>query len=365
MIPFLDLKQINGRFKEVFQEEFVRFLDSGSYILGNSLENFEKEYATYCGVRYCLGVANGLEAIELIFRAYIERESLRKGDEVLVPANTYIASILAIINSGLKPVFVEPSEDYNINVKELEKKITNKTKAILVVHLYGKLVNMVEVNKLSKKHNLLCVEDAAQAHGAVDLKGRKSGALADAAAFSFYPSKNLGALGDGGAITTNDEGLYEVLLKIRNYGSSIKYNHELKGMNSRLDEIQAAFLSIKLKKLDADNNARREIAKYYNSHINNKKIFLPKEPFLKDHVWYAYVVRCSSRNELQNFLKENGVQTNIHYPLALHKQVALSEYSHLNFPVTEQVCDEILSLPISPVQTIADTQRIVELLNQF
>ena len=264
MIKFLDLKLINQKYHDLFKEAFDNFLDTGQYILGEQLLAFEKEFAMYCGTKYCMGVSNGLDALKLIFEGYKELGILEVGDEVLVPANTYIASVLAISNSGLKPVFVEPNiETYNINVNSLEKSITLKTKAILGVHLYGDLYDVIQLENISKKYNLLLIEDAAQAHGAVFNDGRKAGNLSNVAAFSFYPTKNLGALGDAGAITTNNKTLYEVILKLRNYGRINTYENDLKGFNNRLDELQAAFLRIKLKHLDRDNNKLRALAKYY------------------------------------------------------------------------------------------------------
>lgn len=364
MIPFLDIKHINARFKDEFEKEFHQFLDSGRFVLGTKLSQFEKEYAAYCGTKYCLGVANGLEAIELLFKGYIHLGKLHKGDEVLVPGNTYIASVLAIINAGLKPVFVDAgNQSYNIDVTDLERKINSKTKAILVVHLYGEIVAIDAINKLAESNRLLVVEDAAQAHGAYHINGKKVGALTNAAAFSFYPSKNLGALGDGGAITTDDKALYEQLMQLRNYGSVEKYHHEIKGVNSRLDELQAAFLSIKLKQLDKDNEHRILLAKYYLNHIKNDLIELPN--YDESHVFYAFVIRCKSRDRLQEYLTENKIQTIIHYPIPPHKQKALEEYEDISLPNTERYHNEVLSLPISPVQSIETTQQIINVINQF
>lgn len=364
MIPFLDIKHINARFKNEFDKEFSQFLDSGRFVLGTKLTQFEKEYAAYCGTKFCLGVGNGLEAIQLIFKGYIHLGKLNVGDEVLVPANTYIASILAIINAGLKPIFVDAgNHSYNISLEDLKRKISSKTKAILIVHLYGELVAIDAINKIVENESILVVEDAAQAHGANHLNGKKAGALANAAAFSFYPSKNLGALGDGGAITTDDEALYEKLIQLRNYGSIAKYHHEIKGVNSRLDELQAAFLSIKLKQLDQDNEHRKRIAQYYLDHIKNEHIELPINHKL--HVYYAFVIRCKSRNRLQEYLTENKIQTIIHYPIPPHKQKALQEYSDVSLPNTELYHNEVLSLPISPIQSIETTQQIINVINQF
>ena len=366
MIPFLDVQQINLRYEDEFKKAFSTFLDTGKCILGDKLTSFEKEFANYCGTKYCIGVASGLDAIAIILKGYLELGKLKKGDEVIVPANTYIATILAVVNSGLVPVFVEPNEDeFNISVRNIEAKITSNVKMILAVHLYGELADMVIIKSIAKKYNLLVIEDAAQAHGAISEESIKAGNLSDAGAFSFYPSKNLGALGDGGAITTNDVELFNVVNKLRNYGSSKKYVNDVKGINSRLDELQAAFLSIKLKDLDVDNDSRRAIASYYIEHINNKKIELPKWNNSKSHVFHVFVIRCKKRDELQEYLLNNNIQTVIHYPIPPHKQKALQEYSKLKLPITDSIHKEILSLPISPIQTIADTQKIISILNQF
>jgi len=366
MIKFLDVQQLNARFEEAFKKAFSDFLKVGHCILGKKVAQFEREFARYCGTNHCVGVASGLDAITLLCNGYIQLGKLKLGDEVLVPANTYIASILGVINAGLTPVFVEPDyEGFNISSENIAKQITSKTKMILAVHLYGELADMAAINILAKKHDLLVIEDAAQSHGAMDVNNLKSGNLSNAGAFSFYPSKNLGALGDGGAITTNDLALFEVIIKLRNYGTSEKYKNDIKGVNSRLDELQAAFLSIKLKQLDADNSNRRAIAKYYIKHINNDKICLPKYKGSMDHVFHVFVIRCKKRGELQEYLLKNGVQTVIHYPIPPHKQKALQEFAYLKLSVTEQIHDEVLSLPISPVQTSVDTQKIVSILNQF
>ncbi len=365
MIPFLDVKQCNKRFEADFQNEFQSFLNSGHYILGTKLKQFEQEYASYCGVAHCIGVGNGLEAIQLIFAAYIELGVLAVGDEVMVPANTYIASVLAIQKTGLVPVLIEPSlYDYTIDVEQIRTKITGKTKAILTVHLYGQLSPIAQLQSIAKQHNLLLIEDAAQAHGARNELGA-AGSFGDAAAFSFYPSKNLGALGDGGAITTNNTQLATTISALRNYGSAKKYVHTLKGGNSRLDELQAAFLSVKLKKLDEDNAYRQSLANYYDTHIQNKKLILPNRTTEGTHVYYAYVLRCDTRDHLQAYLKKNQVQTVIHYPIALHKQEALREHNQLSLPLTELLANQVLSIPVSPVQSMDVTQKIIDLLNSY
>ena len=366
MIKFLDLKKINVRFESEFKNKFSLFLNSGKYILSDKLQIFESEFAKYCGTEYCIGVASGLDAIELILKGYIELGQLKKGDHVIVPANTYIATILAIVNSNLVPVFIEPTDGgFNISVRNIERNITPKVKIILAVHLYGELADMKAINSIAKANNLLVIEDAAQAHGATNNTNIKAGNLSNAGAFSFYPSKNLGALGDGGAITTNDFNLFNTVNKLRNYGSSEKYLNDIKGVNSRLDELQAAFLSVKLKLLDFDNKLRRDNANYYFKHITNEKILLPNHNLTNSHVYHLFVIRTKNRDKLQEYLLNNGVQTAIHYPIPPHKQNALKEYSHLKLPNTEQIHNEVLSLPISPVQTVDDTKKIVTLLNKF
>ena len=365
MIPFLDIKAINARFETEFKSVFNKVLDTGYYILGSHLETFEKEYAAYCGVRHCLGVGNGLEALSLILKGYIALGKLQKGDEVLVPSNTFIASLLAIHDAGLVPVLVAPNANtFNCEAATIASAITSRTKAIMVVHLYGQLAAMSEIIDLAKNHQLLLIEDAAQAHGAVQ-NGVKAGAFGDAAGFSFYPSKNLGALGDAGAITTNDEALYEVVKKIRSYGASRKYYHEIIGQNSRMDELQAAILSVKLKRLDDDNEKRKQIALYYNAHIETNKIIKPTIAYEDGHVFYAYVIRCKSRDALQEYLKDHGVGTLIHYPVPLSDQAALQEMKLKSLPIDRALTSEILSLPISPVQTQEQTTTIVELINKF
>ncbi|MFD2542154.1 DegT/DnrJ/EryC1/StrS family aminotransferase [Lacinutrix gracilariae] len=364
MIKFLDLHKMNARFETEFQEQFKLFLDSGYYILGKEVAAFETNYANYCGTKYCVGVSNGLDALILIFKAYKELGLLQDDDEVIVPANTYIASILSVFHTGLKPVFVEPDiATYNISVSEIEKNITPKTKVILAVHLYGQLADMSSINRLAKKHNLLVIEDAAQAHGAKHIN--KAGNLSDAAAFSFYPSKNLGALGDGGAVTTNDADLAEVLKKLRNYGASKKYLNDLKGFNKRLDEIQAAFLNIKLQKLDEDNAKRREVAKRYISEIKNKKITLPYYDNSKNHVFHVFVILVEDRTSFINYLKENKIETLIHYPVAPHKQEALKEFKSLKLPITELIHKNIVSLPISPVISRQEVTQIIQTINAY
>lgn len=366
MIEFLDLHKINQRFEREFKGRFSDFLDSGRYILGDFVKSFEKEFATHCGANFCLGTANGLDALTLIFKGYMELGKLSIGDEVIVPANTYIASIISIIHAGLKPVLVEPEErSFNLDSSEVERAITDNTKAILAVHLYGQLADMTALQGLAKTHGLLLIEDAAQAHGAKNKMGEKAGNLGDAAGFSFYPSKNLGALGDGGAITTNDEDLFKIIRQLHNYGSSDKYVNDYIGMNSRLDEVQAAFLSIKLKELDNDNKKRRDIALRYNSEISNAKIMLPSYDGSDNHVFHAFVVRTPDRKKLMTYLDHNDIGYLIHYPIAPHRQKALLEYDHLQLPITERIHDTVLTLPMSPVMTNAEVTKVIEILNDY
>lgn len=370
MIKFLDLKKINEPYEAAFQEKLKSVLDNSWYILGKEVEIFEKTFAEYCNSKYCIGVGNGFDALVLIFKGYIQLGKLQKGDKVIVPANTYIASILAILQADLVPVLVEPKlETYNIDPDLIAEKITSKTKAVLAVHLYGQLAEMDVINTIANQNNLLVIEDAAQAHGAISDFG-KSGNLSNAAAFSFYPGKNLGALGDGGAVTTNDSELARTIQSLRNYGSEAKYHNEYIGVNSRLDELQAAFLNVKLPNLNVDNEKRRVIAKRYLSEIKNKKITLPvvlsqgtKES--NNHVFHLFVIRTENRQKLQSYLLENGIQTMIHYPIPPHKQKAFEAWNNLSFPITEKIHNEILSLPISPVMTDDEVDFVVSILNNY
>lgn len=366
MIPFFDLKQINSQYQTQLEKEIARVVSSGWYILGKEVEEFEKQFAQYCGVKHCLAVANGLDALILIFRAYKELGFMQDGDEVIVPANTYIASILAISANNLKPILVEPDiKTYNIDPSVIAAKITKKTKAILAVHLYGRCADMEKINVIAEKYNLKVIEDCAQAHGAV-YRGQRVGNLSDASGFSFYPGKNLGALGDGGCITTNNDDLARVVKALRNYGSQQKYHNLYKGFNSRLDEIQAAILKIKLPYLDQENQQRRKIAQIYCQNIKNSSIILPELPNNPESVvWHLFVIRTKNRYQLQNYLLENGVQTIIHYPIAPHKQDAYKELSHLFLPITEQIHNEVLSLPIYPQLKEEDVMRIVGLINEY
>lgn len=374
MINFLNLQKINARFESEFQEVFKKFLDSGYYILGNSVATFEKAFAEYCGVKHCIGVGNGLDALRLILEGYKTLGKLQNGDEVIVAANTYIATIIAIKQAGLTPVLAEAeAETYGFDISKLSSVLTPKTKAIMPVHLYGQITNMDAVIAFAKAHNLLVIEDAAQSHGATyritpplgEMEGDKAGNIGDAAGFSFYPTKNLGALGDGGAVTTNDDELAGVIRMLRNYGAKTKYVNDLQGLNSRLDEIQAALLLVKLKHLDEDNNRRREIAKKYLTQLSNPKVILPKVPDFEAHVFHLFVVRTDNRDEFQKYLTENGVGTLIHYPIAPHKQKAFSEWNHLSFPATEMIHETVVSIPISPVMTEEEVERVIEVVNSY
>lgn len=365
MIPFLDLKAINTKYRQELIDACTRVIDSGWYIMGAELTAFEQEFANYCGTQYAIGVANGLDALILTLRAWIELGKLKKGDEIIVPANTYIASILAISENGLIPVFVEPNPNtFNLCPNNVANAITSKTKAILAVHLYGQVAPMNELTTIANKYGLLILEDAAQAHGA-SLNDIKVGALGHAAGFSFYPGKNLGALGDGGAITTNDPVLADTLRALRNYGSHKKYENLYQGVNSRLDEMQAALLRVKLKYLDDDTTHRRMIANHYLSNITNSAIRLPNIQNDSSHVWHLFVVQCNKRDKLQVHLDNCGIQTLIHYPIAPHKQKAYAQYNHLSLPITEQLHQCVLSLPISPVLTIDEAQNVVNACNSF
>jgi len=366
MIKFLDLKKINEPYETAFQEKLKLVLENGWYILGKEVESFEANFANYCGAKHCIGVGNGLDALVLIFRGYIQLGMLQKGNEVIVPANTYIASILAILQADLIPVLVEPKlETYNINPDLIQEKITSKTKAILAVHLYGQLAEMDKINVIAKQNNLLVIEDAAQAHGAVSRMQIGNCSQQSAVAYSFYPGKNLGCLGDGGAVITNNADLAKVISALRNYGSEVKYENEYIGINSRLDELQAAFLSLKLPNLDIDNERRITIAKRYLTEIKNNKIILPFWDFSKNNVFHLFVIRTENRDELQQYLLKNEIQTMIHYPIAPHKQKAFSSWHELLLPVTEKIHNEVLSLPMNSVITDSEVSFVISILNQY
>lgn len=366
MIKFLDLQKINIAHQQEIEKRLINTFRSGWYLLGNEVKTFEQNLSQFIGAKHTIGVANGLDALRLILRAYIELGMMNAGDEVIVPANTYIASLLAISDNGLVPVLVEPDpETFNINISAIEEKISSKTKAIMIVHLYGRIVFSEELKEIAKKNNLKIIEDNAQAIGA-EWKGVKSGKLGDAAGFSFYPGKNLGALGDAGAITTSDDELAKTIRAIANYGSNQKYINIYQGLNSRLDEIQASVLDVKLKYIDDENARRREIANIYISEISNKNIILPNLPEdQQEHVWHLFVIRSTERQNLQNYLTENGVQTLIHYPIPPHKQEAYREMNDLSFPITEKIHNEVLSLPISPLMSDEEVEKVISLINKF
>lgn len=406
MIKFLDLQKINAQHAAELKSAAARVIDSGWYLQGEELKNFETHLAVYIGVKHAIGVANGLDALRLILKAYMEMGIMAEGDEVIVPANTYIASVLAISDNRLKPVFVEPDiHTYNLDISKIEKYITAKTKAIMVVHLYGQVCWSEELERIAEKYNLKIIEDNAQAIGAVapqppkggaradmlhsselseslsnspfrGLGGRLTGSLGHAAGLSFYPGKNLGALGDAGAVTTNDDALAEVVRALGNYGSKQKYVCNYKGLNSRLDELQAALLDVKLKYIDQENEYRRKIAEYYIANIQNDKIILPQItnhqslitnhlPLITHHVFHLFVIRTPYRNQLQQYLADNGIQTLIHYPIPPHKQIAYSEFNNDAYPITERIHNEILSLPISPVMEWEEVEKVVEVLNNY
>ncbi len=366
MIKFLDLQKINLAYQDQIEARMLTVFRKGWYLLGEEVAHFEDSLKAYIQVPHVIGVANGLDALRLIFRAYIEMGIMKVGDEVIVPANTYIASVLAISDNGLVPIFCEPNEKtFNLDLEHIEKHVSSRTKAILLVHLYGRVAFSDELVQFAAQKNLKVVEDNAQAIGA-SWNGIKTGALGDAAGFSFYPGKNLGALGDGGAVSCKDESLAKTIRAIANYGSNQKYVNIYKGLNSRLDEIQAAVLDEKLQFLDQDNARRTEIAQYYSNHIKNELITLPQHPLNnEEHVWHLYVIRTKNRERFQQHLTDCSVQTLIHYPIPPHKQVAYKEYNHLVFPITESIHEEVLSLPISPVLLDAEVTTIVDALNNF
>jgi dTDP-4-amino-4,6-dideoxygalactose transaminase len=386
LIPFNNLKSINALHAEELKKAVAEVIDSGWYILGEKVRDFEARLAEYTGIRHVIGVSNGLDALTLILRAYLESGRLKEGDEVIVPANTYIASILSVTANRLKPVLVEPDiETYNLDISLIEKHLTRRTKAVMVVHLYGRACWSEELERIAGKHGLLIIEDNAQAIGA-KCNGRRTGSLGDAAGFSFYPGKNLGALGDAGAVGTNDNVLAEIIRALRNYGSREKYINEYAGYNNRLDEIQAAMLSVRLKYLDAENRRRREIAQHYLEQITNTEVVLPvldqgtggpgdqqnlvlRTPFsvVSDlsHVWHLFVIRVKERDALQKYLEETGIQTLIHYPVPPHKQKAYPSFNSLVLPVTEQIHREVLSLPISPVMSDSEVRQIVDAINSW
>lgn len=365
MIPFLDLKQINAVHREELIAAATRVIDSGWYIHGEEVRKFEQSFANYCGTKHCIGVANGLDALILVLRAWKVLGKLKEGDEVIVPANTYIASILAITENKLKPVLVEPDpQTFNICPVNARAAVTHKTKAILAVHLYGQLAPMPDIMAIASEHNLLVLEDSAQSHGA-EIGGRKAGNWGHASGFSFYPGKNLGALGDAGAVTTNDDELAKTLRALGNYGSHKKYENLYQGLNSRLDELQAALLSVKLDHLDGEINRRQEIALKYRTQIKNNLIELPKLSDELSHVWHLFVIKSKERKKIQDYLTECGVQTLIHYPIAPHKQLAYPEFNEMFFPLTEAIHDEVLSLPLDPTMSNDNVDYIIKVINSY
>jgi dTDP-4-amino-4,6-dideoxygalactose transaminase len=391
MIKFLDIQKITESFEPELMKAVSKVIGRGWFLLGEEVNTFETAYSTYIGTKHCIGVANGLDALRLIFMAYVEMGKIKEGDEVIVPANTYIATILAITDNKLKPILIEPDfNTYNLNISLIEQSITPRTRAIMVVHLYGLACWSKELEDIARRHNLLIIEDNAQATGAMILaqsknekKLRRTGSLGNAAGHSFYPGKNLGALGDAGAVTTDDDDLADVVRTIANYGSKIKYQNLYKGLNSRLDEIQAAVLKVKLQRLDADNQRRREIAQFYIDNISNPDIILPglKSSELRaqgseennptpcamrlDHIWHLFVIRHNRRDELQKYLSENNVQTLIHYPIPPHKQKAYRDWNYLSFPLTEKIHREVLSLPISQIMPDNEIEAVVVQLNRY
>ncbi len=365
MIRFLDLKAINERERERLLTACARVVDSGWYIDGAERAAFEREFASYCGTRYCVGLANGLDALTLTLRAWRILGRLRAGDEVIVPANTYIASILAITENDLVPRLVEPDETtFNLDPSRIAEAVTLRTRAILPVHLYGQIADMPAIIDLAHRYKLLVLEDSAQSHGA-SIADKKAGAWGDASAFSFYPGKNLGALGDAGAMTTNDEELAATVRALGNYGSFEKYRCEFKGVNSRLDEIQAAMLSVKLDRLDTDIGERRRVARAYLKGIRNSHVRLPNWKEEKHHVWHLFVIRTDRRDALQSHLAKAGIQTLVHYPIPPHRQKAYAEISPPCLPITEAIHREALSLPISPVLSAVEVKAVIEAVNSF
>ncbi len=403
MIKFLDIQKITSSFEPEISMAIDRVIKRGWFLLGEEVQRFEKEYPEYIGSKHCIGVANGLDALRLILKAYIEMRFMKEGDEVIVPANTFIASILAITDNRLKPILVEPDiNTYNIDISRIEQHITPRTRAIMVVHLYGQACWSKQLEEIAEKYHLKIIEDNAQAAGAVvehsklhapsflDVESKKetnnksseagdlkpgtlyrTGSLGDAAGHSFYPGKNLGALGDGGAVTTNDGNLASVIRSLANYGSGKKYVHEYTGLNSRLDEIQAAILRVKLGRLDADNQHRRKIAQYYVEQIINENITLPS---IKNssiitnnlsHVWHLFVIRLKQRDKLQKYLAGKGVQSLIHYPIPPHKQLAYKAWNNLSLPITERIHQTVISLPISPVMNEKEVKMVIELINRW
>lgn len=365
MVKFLDIQKITENYSTEIHLAAQRVIDSGWYLLGEEVERFQKNYSAYIGTNYCIGTANGLDALRIILRAYIELGVMKEGDEIIVPANTFIASILAITDNRLIPVLVEPdNQTFQIDDSKIEPLITKRTKGIMIVHLYGRCAYTEKINEICKKYNLKLIEDNAQAAGA-KYKNKVTGSLGDAAGHSFYPGKNLGAFGDGGAVTTYDKALSDAIRSLANYGSSKKYYFDYKGYNSRLDEIQAAILDVKLKYLDRDNDRRKEIADLYMNNIKNTEVLLPDWSIRDSNVFHLFVVRSSRRDDLMNHLLNDNIQSQVHYPIPPHKQKAFKELHGLSFPITEKIHEEVLSLPISPILSDNDVERVVKSVNSF
>ena len=372
MIKFYNLKEVNKKYKKKILRDVSSIIESGYYINGKHTKKFEDKFSEFCNTKYCIAVGNGLDALTLTLRAYIELGKISEGDEIIVQANTYIATILSITRNNLKPILVEPDIDtYNIDAKQIQKKITKKTKAILIVHLYGHVANIKEISKVAKKNKLLVIEDAAQAHGALYMK-KSVGSLGDAGCFSFFPGKNIGALGDAGAITTNNKLFANVVRSLANYGETIfndisdrKYTNKFKGYNSRMDEIQAAVLNIKLKDETKNLKIRRDIASYYLNNIKNNKLKLPKIDKNQKPVWHLFVIMTKNRKRLSEFLKNNGIQTMIHYPIPPHKQKAFKIWNKKSFPITEQIHNQIISIPLSTIISKSQQKKIISILNKY
>ncbi len=371
MVKFLDLKEVNGQYAEELKQAAAEVIDSGRYLLGERVNRFEANLARYIGTSHAVGVGNGLDALRLVLQAYMELGVMSEGDEVIVPANTFIASILAITHNRLKPVLVEPDiTTFNLDISLVEQHITERTRAVMVVHLYGSVCWSEDLERLAKKYNLKIIEDNAQAIGAL-WNGRRTGSLGDAAGFSFYPGKNLGALGDAGAVSTSDTGLAEVVRALGNYGSKIKYENNYSGYNSRLDEIQAAFLDIKLKYIDIENRKRRDIARYYSENINCQGITLPYTgdytaiSWDEQHVWHLFVIRTKKRRLFQEYLTKNGFETLIHYPIPPHRQLAFKGLISEELPITELISSSILSFPINPYEDLEKIKILIDMINLF
>lgn len=365
MIKFLDLQGINAQYRQALIDACTDVIDSGWYVMGEKLRQFESQFASYCGVKHCIGVANGLDALTLTLRAWRQLGRVAEGDEVLVPANTYIATVLAITENKLVPILVEPDEvSFNLGLHNLEQALTSRTRVIMPVHLYGRLADMPAINAFARKHGLLVLEDSAQSHGA-ELDGRRAGAWGDASGFSFYPGKNLGALGDAGAVTTNDDDLAETIKALRNYGSHVKYENKYQGVNSRLDELQAALLSVKLPYLDNETERRQQVAHRYLSEIKNPLIHLPDPGVAGQHAWHLFVVRTDYRQQLQEHLSQYSVQTLVHYPIPPHQQKAYHQLANLSLPLTQQLHEQVLSLPMDPNLSEPSVQQVIDACNSF